>query len=66
MIEITGEGKSAVATPDGTSRKKKKKNYFIGLIKYKITFYAICKLLLCSTPTKKLSHNNNITLYLVV
>ena len=25
MIEITGEGKSAVATPDGTSRKKKKK-----------------------------------------
>ena len=25
MIETTGEGKSAVATPDGKSRKKKKK-----------------------------------------
>ena len=26
MIATTGEGKSAVATPDGKSRKKKKKN----------------------------------------
>ena len=26
MIETTGEGKSAVATPDGKSRKKKKLN----------------------------------------
>ena len=26
LIETTGEGKSAVATPDGKSRKKKKKN----------------------------------------
>ena len=25
-VETTGEGKSAVATPDGKSRKKKKKN----------------------------------------
>ena len=25
MIETTGEGKSAVATPDGKSRQKKKK-----------------------------------------
>ena len=25
MIETAGEGKSAVATPDGKSRKKKKK-----------------------------------------
>ena len=25
LIETTGEGKSAVATPDGKSRKKKKK-----------------------------------------
>ena len=25
MIETTGEGKSAVAAPDGKSRKKKKK-----------------------------------------
>ena len=28
MIGETGERKSAVATPDGKSRKKKKKNYF--------------------------------------
>ena len=28
MIETTGEGKSAVATPDGKSRKKKKKKLF--------------------------------------
>ena len=27
LIETTGEGKSAVATPDGKSRKKKKKNH---------------------------------------
>ena len=32
MIETTGEGKSAVATPDGKSRKKKKKK---GLCKVK-------------------------------
>ena len=27
MIETTGQGKSAVATPDGKSRKKKKKKF---------------------------------------
>ena len=32
LIETTGEGKSAVATPDGKSRKKKKK--------YQKTFYS--------------------------
>ena len=29
LIETTGEGKAAVATPDGKSRKKKKKNTYI-------------------------------------
>ena len=29
MIKTTGEGKSAVATPDGKSRKKKKKKKIV-------------------------------------
>ena len=33
MIETTGEGKSAVATPDGKIRKKKKKKISIEEIK---------------------------------
>ena len=33
-METTGEGKSAVATPDGKSRKKKNKKY-INLINIK-------------------------------
>ena len=46
LIETTGEGKSAVATPDGKSRKKKKK-----LISYEniVQTYFFNNLQLCTS-----------------
>ena len=47
LIETTGEGKSAVATPDGKSRKKKKSTFKLILKSIAMPVVYICFLMLC-------------------
>ena len=60
MIGETGERKSAVATPDGKSRKKKKKKYCIVSVDTDfddVTTHTICFVIECRLK--------NTTLYIV-